>query len=66
MTDISTRSSEMNAAVHVELESLHRQYDIMQSDMQLKFDGLHSTDTVEEHKKKITELHLATKHICSS
>jgi predicted nucleic acid-binding Zn-ribbon protein len=56
ITDISTRSSEMNAAVRVDLESLHRQYDTMQSDMQAKFDGLHSTDAVEEHAKKITEL----------
>jgi hypothetical protein len=56
ITDISTRSSEMNAAVRVDLESLHRQYDTMQSDMQLKFNGLHSTDAVEEHAKKITEL----------
>ena len=56
MVDISATSSDVNAAVRVDLESLHQQYDAMQSEMKAKFDGKHSAYTGEEHKKTIDEL----------
>jgi chromosome segregation ATPase len=56
MVGIPKMFSEFNTVVSEDLESLHLQYDALQSEMQAKFDGTDNTNTLKEHEEKMKQL----------
>jgi hypothetical protein len=57
VSDLSRTVSDSNTVVSGHLESLHQQYDSVQSEMKAKFDGSDNTHTGEDQKKKMEELY---------